>query len=442
MDKQEILQKIKEAGVIGAGGAGFPTHVKLNCRAESVIANAAECEPLLRTDRLLMEHHADKVIAGLKAAMQCAGAKNGIIAIKAKYHRAISALEAAFAGDPSITMMQMKSFYPAGDEQQIVYQATGRVVPTGGLPLDVGVVVQNVATLANIADAITGKPVIEKYVTVNGEVQNPAVFKAPMGASIRTLIAAARGPKDLSDFRIIIGGPAMGRVTDDPDEPVQKTTGGILVFPQDHPLILQKTGNAQTDLRLAKSVCCQCTFCTQLCPRNALGLKVEPHKVMRAIAMNAPQGMGDLSGIFSCCDCGICTLYACNFSLAPSRMMQRMKQELTAAGIKPIKKTADNVSDNLYDIQVPVSRLLSRLGIGKYDKDLPLHEELIAVTQVKLTLKMHIGAPAKPLVKTGDFVEKGQMIASVEAGVGANLHASIAGIAKVTDHQIEITGNE
>jgi Na+-translocating ferredoxin:NAD+ oxidoreductase RnfC subunit len=347
-------------------------------------------------------------------------------------------LEAALAGDRSIEIMKMKSYYPAGDEQQIVYQATGWVVPTGGLPLDVGVVVQNVATLANIADALEGKPVIEKYVTVNGVVGNPATFKVPIGTSIRTLIEAAEGPRDLSDYSIIIGGPLMGRVTNDPDEPVQKTTGGILVFHNDHPLIAKKTGDAQTDLRLAKSVCCQCNYCTQLCPRNALGLKVEPHKIMRALAMNAPEGMGDVNGVFSCCDCGICTLYACNFSLAPSRMMQRVKQELMAAGVKPVKKVANEVGDNLEDIKVPVSRLLMRLGIDKYDTDMPLIEDFAPVREVKLPLKMHIGAPAKPVVNTGDHVEKGQLIASVEAGVGANVHASIAGTVTVTDRAIEI----
>jgi len=440
MEKSEILQKIKDAGIVGAGGAGFPTHIKLNCKAEFVIANAAECEPLLRTDRLLMEHYPKKVIAGMKAAMQCAEAKRGIIAIKAKYHKAIDALEAAMQGDRSIEIMEMKSFYPAGDEQQMVYQATGRVVPTGGLPLDVGAVVQNVATLANIADAIEGKPVIDKYVTVNGQVGSPATFKVPIGTSVRTLIEAADGPGDLSDYSIIIGGPAMGRITEDADEPVQKTTGGILVFRKDHPLIQKKTGNPQQDLRLAKSVCCQCNYCTQLCPRNALGLKVEPHKIMRALAMNAPEGMGDVNGVFSCCDCGICTLYACNFSLAPSRMMQRVKQEMMAAGVKPVKKVANEPSDNLEDIKVPVSRLLMRLGIDKYDGDLPLKEDFAPVANVTLPLKMHIGAPAKPVVTTGEHVEKGQLIASVAEGVGANLHASIAGTVTVTDKQIEIAG--
>lgn len=438
MNREEILQKIKEAGVVGAGGAGFPSHIKLNCKADVVIANGAECEPLLRTDRLIMENDAPKVIEGLKASMIAAGALRGVIALKKKYTKAVEALQAAIGGS-GIEFLLMESFYPAGDEQQIVYLATGQVVPTGGLPLDVGAVVQNVATLADIANALEGTPVTHKYVTVNGEVAKPAVFKVPVGTPVRKLIEAAGGPGDLSGYSVVIGGPAMGRITDDPDEPVTKTTGGILVFPKDHPLVQKKTGSMQSDLRLAKSVCCQCNFCTQLCPRNALGLKVEPHKVMRAVALNAP-GFGDANGIFSCCDCGICTLYACNFGLAPSRMMQRVKQELMKEGVKPVKKVAYPVSDNLNDIKVPVKRLLARLDIQKYDRDLPLAEEL-RLQNVHLPLKMHIGAPAKPIVATGETVAAGQMIAEVREGVGANIHASIAGSVRVLDNEIVIEGN-
>ncbi len=435
MNREEILQKIKEAGVVGAGGAGFPSHIKLNCKADVVIANGAECEPLLRTDRYIMENEAPKVIEGLKASMTAAGASRGVIALKKKYTKAIDALQTAIGGS-GIEFLLMDSFYPAGDEQQIVYLATGQVVPTGGLPLDVGAVVQNVATLADIANALEGNPVTYKYVTVNGEVANPAVFKVPVGTPVRKLIEAAGGPGNLSNYSIIIGGPAMGRITDDPDEPVTKTTGGILVFPSEHPLIQKKTGSMQNDLRLAKSVCCQCNFCTQLCPRNALGLKVEPHKVMRALALNAPD-FGDANGIFSCCDCGICSLYACNFGLAPSRMMQRVKQELMKEGVKPVKKVAFPVSDNLADIKVPVKRMLARLDIQKYDCELPPGEEL-HVQSVRLPLKMHIGAPAKPIVATGDTVAAGQMIAEVREGVGANIHASIAGRVRVLDNEIAI----
>ncbi len=436
MEKQQILDKIREGGVTGAGGAGFPTHIKLSCSADVVIANGAECEPLLRTDRLLMENYPKKIMLGLKAAMYVTGAKRGVIALKKKYVKAVEAMRGAL--DASTELHLMDSFYPAGDEQQIVYEVTGKVVPTGGLPIDAGAVVQNVSTLINIADALQGTPVIEKYVTVTGEVSGPAVYKAPIGTPLTNLIAAAGGPKDFSDYSVIIGGPMMGRVSEDiTAEVVEKTTGGIIVLPKDHKLIDKKTGSLENDIRLAKSVCCQCNYCTQLCPRNALGLKVEPHKIMRALALNA-DNFGDVNGIFSCCNCGVCTQYACNFQLAPSRLMTRVKQELAKAGVKPEKKVAFAPADNMESIKVPVSRLMIRLGIEGYDKDLQLKEELLATSYVRLPLRMHIGAPAAPVVKTGDTLSAGQKIASVDKGVGANLHASIAGTATVTDKYIEI----
>ena len=436
--RELILKKIRDAGVVGAGGAGFPAHIKLDCGAETVIANGAECEPLLRSDRSLMETHADRIVAGLKAAMEAAGAKRGLIALKKRYEKAVEALKKAANGE-NIGLLLMKSYYPAGDEQQIVYEATGKVVPTGGLPIDVGAVVQNVATLAQIADAIEEIPAVERYVTVNGEVRSPAVFKVPIGTPVRKLIEAAQGPQDMSGYSVIIGGPAMGRVTRDIDEPVTKTTGGVLVFPKDHPVIRKKSGDFGEDLRLAKSVCCQCSFCTQMCPRNALGLKVEPHRIMRLMALGAKDAK-DLNGVFSCCDCGICTLYACNFSLAPSRMMAMVKREMMNSGIKPEKKEASPARENMDDIKVPTGRLMIRLGIEDYDRDLPLCEEPIKTDRVVLPLKMHIGAPARPTVKSGERVYRGQKVAEAAEGVSACVHASIAGTVRVTDSAIEIEG--
>jgi Na+-translocating ferredoxin:NAD+ oxidoreductase RnfC subunit len=439
MEKAQILKAIKDAGVIGAGGAGFPTHIKLDCKADTVICNGAECEPLLRSDRLLMEHHAGRVVAGLKAAMEAAGAKRGVIAVKKKYERAAEALKRELQGD-NMELLLIKSFYPAGDEQQLVYEATGRVVPVGGLPLDVETVVQNAATLLQTADALEGKPVIERYVTVNGEVKRPAVFNVPIGTPVKRLIDAAGGPDGMADYAAVVGGPVMGRITDDMGEPVSKTTGGVLVFPKDHPLIRKRSGSIEQDLRLAMSVCCQCNFCTQMCPRNALGLKVEPHRVMRAMALGA-KDIGDANGVFSCCDCGICTYYACNFSLAPSRIMQKLKQELIKAGVKPYTDIPYPVSESFENIKVPTGRLEARLGIDKYDRELPFMEEPLKPGRVVLPLKMHIGAPAKPVVKSGERVEKGQLVAGAAEGVSANVHASIAGTARVADSYVEIEGN-
>ena len=170
----DIISKIREAGIVGEGGAGFPTHVKVNCKAECVIANGAECEPLLRVDQQIMQFFPERVVDGVVRLMEQTGAPRGVIALKDHYTEAIAALNKVIADKPGVELHIMKSTYPAGDEQQIVYSVMKRVVPTGGLPLDVGAVVSNVSTLTDISRAMEDLPVTEKYVTVGGAVNHPA----------------------------------------------------------------------------------------------------------------------------------------------------------------------------------------------------------------------------------------------------------------------------
>ena len=420
----ELNKLVCDAGILGAGGAGFPTHVKINCKAEFVLANGAECEPLLRVDQQVMQYFAADVVRGIRAVKEFTGAKRAVICLKEHYHAAVAALQEVLKDADDVELHLLQGYYPAGDEQQIVYEVTGRVVPTGGLPLDVGAVVCNVSTLTNIAAALDGKKVTEKYVTVGGAVKNPVTLRVPVGISLQELMDAAGGPT--CDCKYIIGGPCMGRVVDTLDIPVTKTTGGLLAIPKDHPLLERKS--PKLNLQLIMSVCCQCSMCTQMCPRNALGLNVQPHKAMRAAAQNDGRLLGDINGIFSCCDCGICTYYACNFGLAPSRMMQRMKQGLAQAGIKPKKEVYTTVDKGIENKRLPVSRMIGRLGIKEYDVPAPLHDNLMEVSSVKIPLRMHIGAPAVPVVSQGQQVNRGELIADIKEGaLGAKIHASISG---------------
>ena len=159
---------------------------------------------------------------------------------------------------------------------------------------------------------------------------------------------------------------------------------------------------------------------------------------MRAASMGKGALLGDPNGVFSCCDCGLCTYYACNFGLRPSRMMTRFKQELSSTGYKPIKQVKGNVAPNF--LKVPTGRLMARMGISAYDVDAPLEERGLRVAVVRLPLRMHIGAPSVPVIKPGDTVKKGQLIADIPEGkLGAKLHASIDGtVSDVTDQYIEI----
>lgn len=430
----DILETIKEAGVVGAGGAGFPAHAKLNCRAEIVIANGAECEPLLNVDQYTMRDSAEEIVAGLLAAMQATGAARGVICTKEHYHDAVESLQRAVKGKDGVSLKLLKSTYPAGDEQVMVYEVTGKVVPTGGLPIDAGAVVLNVTTLRNIFRALAGIPVTTRSVTVTGEVASPITLEAPIGTSFQTLIDRANGPKQSGEFVALIGGPCMGALERDWSKPVTKTTGGIIVLRADHPLVMTKTSDLARDVKLAKAVCCQCSLCTQMCPRNALGLKVEPHKAMRAAANNDGALLGDVNGVFSCCNCGLCTYYACNFGLNPSAMMTRMKEGLLRAGIKPEKKTAFPVSEGYALTKLPVYRLESRMGMDRFEANAPLVREELAVPAVTIPLKMHIGAAAEPVVSVGSRVKRGERIAKIPEGkLGANVHASIDGTVAAVD---------
>ena len=429
----KLIDQIRDAGVVGAGGAGFPTDKKLNCKAETFIVNGIECEPLLRTDRHVMETRAADIVKTVRTIRDALGASRAVIGVKAHYEEAVAALKAATKGT-KVELHLSESFYPAGDEQNLVYCVTGKTVPTGGIPLDVGCVVSNVSTVLNIADAIEGKPVIDKMVTIAGSVARPVTITCPIGTPLKFLLEAAGGP--VGDCTYIIGGPLMGRVTDDLDQPVTKTTGGLLAIPKGHPILAKKV-LSDRDAYVARAACSQCSMCTQMCPRNAMGLNVQPHKAMRAFASGNVSLLGDANGVFSCCDCGICTYFACNFGLKPSKVMGMMKGNLQKQGIKPGKEVKFAPDSGIDNKRVPTERLLLRLDLKKFDREAPL-AGYVDCNEVRILLKQHIGGPDKALVGVGQTVTRGQLIAEPQ-GLGANIHASIDGkVTEVTDSYITI----
>ena len=439
-----IVDLVREAGVVGAGGAGFPTHVKLNGKAEYVIANGAECEPLLRVDQLLMQREAAKVVRGMELAMEATSAQYGVIATKAHYHGAVKALESALAGKPKITLHLMDSYYPSGDEKSIIYEVTGRVVPSGKLPLDVGCVVSNVASLVNIAAAAEGKPVIHKDVTIGGDVPSPITVTVPVGAPIREVMALSGFRGSVKDYALIVGGPCMGKLEDDWDAPITKTTGGLLLLKRSHMLIARRTQSPERMLKVARAVCCQCSQCTQMCPRNALGLNVQPHKAMRALITGNGMLLGDPKTILACSSCGVCTNYACHMGLVPSEVMAMYKAELGKAGVRPTPEESITTDPFIVHKHVPVKRLIARMGLSAFDVPAPYTDTGYQPAKVVLPLRQHVGKPAEPVVKVGDVVRAGDLIAEIpEKSLGARLHASIGGrITAVSDRGIEITGGE
>ncbi|HMQ56800.1 MAG TPA: SLBB domain-containing protein, partial [Anaerolineae bacterium] len=275
MVKDKIIDLIKEAGVVGAGGAGFPTHVKAASEAEVVIANGAECEPLTHVDKELIITQAPTVLAGLKSLMESTGAKRGVVGIKGKYTQAINAMRAAIGSDPAVTVAELGNFYPAGDEQVLVYDVMGKVVPEAGLPINVGAVVQNIETLYNIGLALQGQPVTAKYITVSGDVPRPLTVKVPLGISLREVIDLAGGFRTPNPT-ILNGGAMMGHIVEDLDAPVTKTTKLLLVLPYEHQLSVKRRRTRKEIELHAIAACDQCYMCTDYCPRHAQGHAIQP----------------------------------------------------------------------------------------------------------------------------------------------------------------------
>ena len=432
----DIVERVKNAGIVGAGGAGFPTHVKLAAKVDVVIANGLECEPLLYTDQHLMSTHAEDVVAGIRYVMKATGAERGFIALKKHYHEAVSALKQVVAGDAGITLHLSDSYYPAGDERQIIFEITGKTIPTAGIPLDAGMIVMNVSTLAAVAKAQEGVPVTERYLTVGGAVKTPVTVNAPIGTPFSDLIEIAGRATENCSY--IEGGPLMGKILSGTDGSVSKTTSGLIALPVGHPLLKEKDG--VMNIQLIKSVCCQCTMCSQMCPRNSLGLGTAPHKAMLCFAYEKDV-IADKNTVFSCCDCGICSYYACNFGLKPALVMNILKTKMNEAGIKPDKKAPTRPDAAIYSKRIPNHRMMARTGLSKYDTPAILHEALLDVNEVNISLKQHIGAPSEPVVSQGQKVSKGDLIADIPKGkLGAKIHASISGTVKILEKDAILIG--
>ena len=432
----DVSSKVREAGVVGAGGAGFPTHIKLAAQAEIVLVNGAECEPLLKSDQQLAAMYPELVVGGLAMEMEATGAGRGIIALKAKYIEAIKALEPLLTEQMEIAILP--DIYPAGDEVIAIWLTIGRRVPPGGIPLNIGVVVNNIQTIINIAKAAEGEPVVTRTLTVTGSVRKPATVTVPLGTPLQDVLALAGGGTG-GDLAYIEGGPVMGILVTDLSKPVVKTTGALIALPADHPLVRSKQNSLEGVLRIAKTACEQCSSCTELCPRHLIGHSLSPHLLIRALNYNNIGEPQMLTSALTCSECGVCEVYACPVGISPRRVNVALKAGLRARGIR--YKGELGKEDPMAEYRlVPSARLLQRLSLRSLYKDAPLSLSVYEPDEVNLKLQQHVGMPAEPVVKAGDIVTKGQVIGEIPDGSpGARIHASIAGtVTQATPQMITI----
>ncbi len=438
MDIKELAALLRQNGVVGAGGAGFPTYAKLDARADTIVMNCAECEPLLKLHRQLLESHAEEIVAAFKLIKDTVGAQDAIIGIKKAYKQTIAALEEVLPRYEGVRLGLLDEVYPAGDEVVLIYEVTGRVVRPGGLPIECGVCVFNVETCYNLSRALhKQEPVVDKLVSVVAEVNHPVTLRMPIGATVEDAVRLAGGAK-IKDPVYFVGGPMMGNILPG-TTPITKTTNAILVLPQNHYLIERKRSRTETMLKRAAASCCQCSMCTDLCPRHMLGHPIQPHLFMRAATCKDVQDPNIFVNTFFCCSCGLCELYSCFQGLSPRSLMAEYKNGLRAAGVKPPKVEAAPVNPARELRKAPMKRLMARLDLVKYDAPAPLQDECVAVKTVHIPTRQHIGAPAVPCVKAGDVVERGQVVANPAEGLSVAIHASVKGrVREVTAAQIVI----
>ena len=429
MKLTELQGILRDNGIVGAGGAGFPTYAKLSEKADTVILNCAECEPLLKLHRQVLETHPQEIFEALDLISKTVNAKRICVALKKSYVETAEAIAPFIEFFPNIEICRLDDVYPAGDEVILTYEVTGRIVPPGDIPLSVGVMVLNVETVYNLYRALHGRPVTRKYVTIAGEVENPVTVRVPIGVTVGEIIKLA-GSITTPDPAFIIGGPMMGTLGSKANI-VTKTTNAVLVLPSSHSLIRRRQSKTFIDMKRAMAACCQCSYCTSLCSRNLLGHPINPSEFMRVASNGITNDAVPYLDAMYCSGCGLCEQYSCVQHLSPRMLLAACKAELRKAGVKPQPiKDELKVSEKRPLRQVPMSRLTSRIGLKQYNKPAPIIEAVPNFKKVTVLLSQHVGAPSMPVVKKGDTVTEKQLIAKAGEGLSVALHSPVNG--KVT----------
>ncbi|MEJ2052785.1 MAG: 4Fe-4S dicluster domain-containing protein, partial [Calditrichaceae bacterium] len=337
--------------------------------------------------------------------------------------------------------------YPAGDEFVLVYEIIGKRIPPGGIPLQVGCIVDNVETIVNIAHAVkNNRPVTEKYVTITGAVKNAVTSKVPVGVSFKDCIAASGGLT--TNYPVILtGGLMMGGLESDLSLPVTKTMGGIIILPEDHYLVRRKSQSQETYTRIGHGQCDQCSLCTELCPRYILGYPIEPHKVMRTLLMTGEAKERGSLWAQHCCECNVCSLIACPESLDPKNICVDSKKILKEKNLAFTEEELNRVFRDVHPArkgrEIPITKLYRMLGLIPYDRPAHYSEIYPHPEEVIIPLNSHIGQPAISTVKPGDQVKEGELIGSVgDDTLGCPVHASIDGrVKEVSAQSIKISAN-
>ena len=423
---QELKNLMREFGIIGAGGAGFPSYAKLAEGANLLLINGSECEPLLYTDYVILKNEMSLVLTGVSEVLRAAGIPAAMMCIKAHTAKRLGLSDGERLAE-RVNVKVLPDVYPIGDEIGLIYQASGRLVKPGKLPITEGIIVYNVETMYNLGRAIRfSEPVKDKWVTVGGDIREPTVYKVPIGTKISDLFKRLGIVVD-EGYTVLDGGPSMGKVINPATAAVTRTTKGILILPDYTAAIASKKISDKMAVARAETACCQCTRCTDMCPRNLLGYPLEPHKMVRT-AMGAAEVMPIMVlSATLCCGCGVCETLACSQGISPRAVIANYK------GVLARNKMRFNIEDN-YEVKderdyrmIPSEKWESTLGVRPFDRVAEFGGEIKNFTRVEIPLSRHIGVPSVPMVSDGQTVQEGEMIARAADGLSVPAHASISG---------------
>ena len=427
----KLVELMKQASVVGAGGAGFPSYAKIADGADTLVVNAAECEPLTYTDLTLMRHHMPEIIRGVEIVLSETGMERGIVGMKTHTGKELGYTDGQVLGK-NVTVCLLPDVYPMGDEISLIYETTGRLVQPGALPITQHVIVYNAETVYNIYRAVTeGSPVTEKWLSIGGDLKQGYIVRVPIGMRISELFEKL-GITIPEGHVLIDGGPSMGKIIPLSGSVIRKTTKGLLILPDNIPAVVNQNRSPDEQRKIASSVCCQCSRCTELCPRHMLGYPIEPHRMVRSSVSIAKDDPILIQTAQVCCSCGICSVAACCQGISPRAVINEYK------GILAKNRVRFNANGKIYhphpdreNRMMSSERWKELLGVKRFDKEGKFLPDLMKAGEVVIPMSMHIGAPSVPAVNVGDHVTAGQMIAgAAEGALSVPQYASVTG--KVT----------
>lgn len=434
MSLQNLKSILQQSGIVGAGGAGFPSYAKLAEGADTLVLNCAECEPLIYTDYMLMAEHLPKIVEGARIVMHETGIAKTLLGVKRHRAEMLGLTDGEKLAE-GVFVKCVPDAYPMGDEINLIYEATGRLIAPGSLPITKGVIVLNAETVYNVYEAVkNGKPVTEKFVTVGGDIENRRVVRVPVGMRVADLFRALG--ITVPDTHIVIdGGPSMGKKINYRNAIVTKTTKSLLILPESAACAMRRATSMEDMLRRASSCCCGCSRCTEMCPRHLLGYPIEPHKMIRAAnnaAVTQNPAMAQTATL--CCSCGVCA-EACCQDISPKDVILSLKGLLAKNKMRfaPDPNASYTPADDRAYRLIPSSRWESLLGVREYDHVPAFEQALLDAARVEIPTSGHIGAPSVLCVKEGDTVKKGDVIANAAEGLSLPQHASMDGTVTFAD---------